>query len=570
MIRHWKILTPDKDAIARLSQRAGISKFLAWILLNRGITTAQEAKKFLSFALEDLIDDSGLEDFAPFADLLAEAILVEEKIGIYGDYDVDGITATSLLLDFLTQLGLSPEYYLPHRLEDGYGLSISGVEELAKKGIKLLVAVDCGIKDFSAVQRAKELGLKVLIIDHHQPAHTSPPADLVLDPHLGNFPEQFKILCSAGLVFFLLLKLRQLLREKGYFKTNSEPNLKKLLDLVALGTVADVAPAYGLNRILLAYGFKELENTSRFGLRLLKKQADLEGEISYGDVAFRLAPRLNSAGRIDEPDPSLEILLCTDPRRANQLAQELERRNQLRQRIEEQILNQAIEQIESWQDLSSRKSLVVWGEGWHPGVVGIVAQRLRERYFRPAVVLCVEGELSRGSARGIEGLDLYASLVKCQDYLLEYGGHKLACGLSLHRNQLEHFREAFEKAVSELASSEAFQPTLFCDAELPLDQISPQLLKELDQLRPFGPGNPTPVLVARAVKVVDVEWRKEKHLRMVVQENRTSLPGWYFRAPGELKLKPGEVVDLVYQLDYSSEQGRLRLLVQDLKKLSFR
>ena len=569
MPKVWKIKKPPQKDIERLKKEAGISSLLAWLLLNRGVKDANSVREFLSFQLEDLVKNSSLEVFEPPAQLLKTAIIQRKTIGVHGDYDVDGITSTALLLDFLKAVGAKAEYYLPHRLQDGYGLSERGVEELFKKGAKLVVALDCGITDHQAVERAKALGMKVIVIDHHQPPLNLPDADVIIDPFIEGFPKEFQVLCTAGLVFFLLLQLRRLLREEGFFKTQPEPNLKQALDLVALGTVADVALVKGLNRILLSYGFKELERTSRFGLQLLKKKAYLEDEIDYAKVAFRLAPRLNAAGRIDEADPGLELLLCKDAKKANELADILERRNQLRQRLEEKILDQARQQIESWSDLSQRKSLVVWGADWHPGVVGIVAQRLREIYNRPCIVISVSDGLGRGSARGLDGFNLYLGLVRCQKYLLEFGGHELACGLVLPEDNLEYFREEFEQVVEELCPQEAFEPVLFCDAELPIDRITPQLVDELERLKPFGPGNPEPVLVARWISVLSSEWRAEKHLRMLVQENKTTLNAWYFQAQ-DVEVKPGEVIDLAYTIDASSWQGspRLRLIVKDLKKLT--
>jgi len=569
MPKNWKILVPDKSEIEKLSQELGVSRFLAWLLLNREIKEPESARRFLSFGIEDLANDLGLSFFEPAGELLAKAIVSGKKIGVHGDYDVDGITATALLVEFLNALGVKADYYLPKRIQDGYGLSLAGVEELFRKGVTFLIAVDCGITDFESVNRAKKLGMEVLILDHHQPLDRLPEADLILDPHWEDFSD-LKELCSAGLVFFLLLQARRILRKKGFFKQVAEPNLRQYLDLVALGTVADVAPAVGLNRIILGLGLKEIEQSKKFGLRVLKKLAGVEDkELGYQEVAFFLAPRLNAAGRIKDPDPGLELLISRDARKANQLAEELERRNRLRQKIEERIFAEAIAQIESWQDFEQKKSIVVAGKDWHPGVIGIVAQRLRERYFRPSVVISLSKGIGLGSGRSMNGFDLYQGLVRCREYLLEYGGHKLACGLSLKESALEEFQKAFEKAACELAEKELFEEVLVCDAELPLYQISPELVQELEKLKPYGPSNPEPVLVARSVVVLGTELRKEKHLWLLVREESATFPAMFFRASIE-GLKPGEMVDLAYCIERSFYKGeeRVRLIIKDLKRLS--
>jgi single-stranded-DNA-specific exonuclease len=569
-MKRWKILTPDKSAVEKLSKEAGISPLLAWLLLNRDIATADRVKKFLDPQYEHLFEGMDLEIFSKGASLLKRALAEGKRIGIYGDYDVDGITATALLIEFLSKIGAQPEYFLPHRIDDGYGLRETGIKELKSKGVDFLIAVDCGISDFSAVKLAKELGLTVMIVDHHRPSEALPCADLIIDPHLSKNPSGLEQLCSAGLVFFLLMMLRRLLRDKGFFQQIAEPNLRRFLDMVALGTVADVAPALGLNRILLNFGIKEIEQTSRFGLRVLKKRAGIDDkELGYGSVAFALAPSLNAAGRINEADLGLELLLTQDPKRANELADELERRNQQRQRIEEQILKDALEQINSFPDKGKRKSLVVAGEGWHPGVIGIVAQRLREQFFRPAIVISFHQGIGKGSGRSINGFDLYSGLSECQAHLLEFGGHRLACGLSLKESELEAFREAFEKVVCERVSDEALEEVLVCDAELPLYQITPELISEIEKLKPYGPGNYEPILVARSVMVLDVHIVKDKHLWLLVRERESSYRAWMFRSWIQ-DLAPGSLVDLAYSIERLVYKGesRTRLLVKDLKRVS--
>jgi len=570
MSKRWKILVPDKGQVEELSKAAGVSQLLAWLLINRNINSADEAKKFLSPQIEDLLSGLDLQVFAQAGQMLLSAIQSGKKIGIHGDYDVDGITSAALLVEFLEAVGLKPEHYLPHRVDDGYGLSRSGVLDLAGKGVNFLIAVDCGISDYEAVDAAKNSGMQVLIVDHHRPPEKLPKADLILDPHLDQSIPYFRDLCSAGLVFFLLLVLRRMLRDAGFFRKLPEPNLRRSLDLVALGTIADVSLAQGLNRILLSYGIKEIQETSRFGLRVLKKRAGAdEKELGYGQVAFLLAPRLNAAGRIDEADPGFELLLCKDPAAANKLADELERRNKLRQSIEEKIMEDAVKQVESKPDFRGRKSIVVAGLDWHPGVIGIVAQRLKERYYRPSIVISLSEGMGRGSGRGVNGLDLFESLTLCKEHLTEFGGHKLACGLNLKQEAIDPFREAFEAAVLKLASEDAFEEVLVCDAELPLFQISAELCSELDKLKPFGPGNSEPVMVAKSVLVIDSRPVKEKHLWLLLRERETTFQAMFFRA-GIEPLKSGSLIDLAYTIERRvwKSEPQIRLIIKDLKKLN--
>ena len=570
MPKNWKIQAPDQESVARLSREAGIKPFLAWLLLNRNIQTAAETKKFLDPQYDQLFEGMDLEIFLQAAKMLAGAIQSGKRIGVHGDYDVDGITATGLLVEFFKAIGVESNYFLPHRINDGYGLRETGIRALQGKGVDFLIAVDCGISDFNGIKLAKDLGWQVMIVDHHRPSEKIPPADLIIDPHLGKSGSGLEVLCSAGLVFFLLLMLRRVLREQGFFPKVPEPNLRRFLDLVALGTVADVAPALGLNRVLLNFGIKEIDQSNRFGLRLLKKRAGIgEKKIGYGQVAFQLTPRLNASGRINEADLGLELLLCQDPKRANELADELVKRNQLRQRIEDQILISALEQIQSWPEHLEKKSLVVAGEDWHPGVIGIVAQRLRERFSRPAIVIGFHRGVGRGSGRSVNGFDLFLGLTSCKEYLQEFGGHKMACGLSLKESDLAGFRQAFEKVVADTVTDQDLEEFLVCDAELPLDRISPELADEIDKLRPFGPGNPEPVFVAKSVFLMDVHIKKEKHLWLLVREKDQSYQAWFFRNKID-DLAPGEFLDLAYTIDRSVWQGqsRTRLIVRDLKRLS--
>ncbi|NOK19244.1 single-stranded-DNA-specific exonuclease RecJ [Corallococcus carmarthensis] len=491
-------LLPDvvEQEVGSLAGELSLHPLAARVLLHRGYRTPEAASAFLSDRLADLPDPFRMKGMGPAVERVLRAVRLKEKVTLYGDYDVDGVSSTSLMYLFLKELGAPPATYIPHRLDEGYGVNLAAVERIAQDGTRLLVTLDCGITSVAEIARAKELGLDVVVVDHHTVPPTLPPATAVLNPHQPGCEYPTKVLCAAGVAFNLCMGLRKRLRDDGFFATRKEPNLKALMDLVALATVADVVPLTGANRILVAHGLQELSQGRRPGIRALKEVAGMEPDASVtaGQVGFRLGPRINAAGRLHDASLGLQLLCADSVETARSLAQVLDRANAERQGIESGILTQALAQAEEHKD---SRGLVLYDEGWHPGVIGIVASRVVERYHRPTVMVGVKDGVGKGSARSIEAFHLYDALTGCSDLLMRYGGHKHAAGLTVDAKQLPAFREAFARIALQRLTPEDLIPRCRVDAVVNPRDLDATAVESLQKLGPFGQGNPEPVLVLR-------------------------------------------------------------------------
>ncbi len=431
----WRTYPEQPEQVRELSARHGLPPLVARLLLNRGLNGAEEIQAFLDPTLERLYPPFGLADLEVAATRLGQAVRRGEPVGVYGDYDADGITATCLLTQFFSELGLECCNYIPDRLKEGYGLKVGGLKELAAK-TGLLVTVDCGISDAAEVAWARDQGLEVIITDHHEIPPELPPALAVVNPKRGAPDYPFSELAGVGVALLLALGVRAELRSEGWFSRHQEPNLKSYLDLVALGTAADVVPILGENRILVSQGLKVLEESRRPGLVALKEVTRLEGKpISFRDVVFRLAPRLNAAGRLGQARCALELLLCDDLAQARLQANYLHNLNRQRQALEETMLREAAALVRR-DRLAQRPVLVLAKEGWHPGVLGIVAARLAEEYHRPVAMVSLQNGRGRGSARSVEGFHLFKGLQACREVIGRYGGHAAAAGFDLAAENL--------------------------------------------------------------------------------------------------------------------------------------
>ncbi len=491
----WMRKAADERVAGALAAALGLPPIAARILASRGISTPEEAERFLSVRIQDLPDPFSMKGMLRAVERLSRAIAKHEKVMVYGDYDVDGVTSTSLLVSFLEATGADVGYYVPHRLVEGYGLNGSAVDKLAQAGTQLIVTVDCGVTAVEEVDRAAQAGVDVVVVDHHQAPAELPRAVAMLNPHQPGCPFPSKDLAAVGVTFHLLMALRKRLREEGLFRTRPEPNLRAYLDLVALGTIADVVPLLGANRILVAHGLQELEKSARPGVRALKEVAQIaQGPVTSGQVGFKLGPRINAAGRLDDAGTAVELLLATDTSRARSLAATLDRANQERREIEQEITEQALLQAKG--HLDGKRGLVLYAEGWHPGVVGIVASRIVERYHRPTVVLGVDGASAKGSCRSIEAFDMYAGLGRCREHLVKFGGHHHAAGVHLEAKEIPAFARAFEDEALRQLSPEDLVPSMRIDADIHATDATLELAQALARLAPFGMGNPEPVLAA--------------------------------------------------------------------------
>ncbi len=469
---------------------------------------------FLSPGLRYLSPLEDWEGLNQAAALLAQAVHDNEKIAVWGDYDVDGITSVALIKDFFSRRGLDILPILPHRIEDGYGLNCQELENLAREGVTTLITVDCGISNIKEVNRAAELGIKVILTDHHRPGEILPQAHAIINPKLSSCP--CPELAGVGTAFFLMAALNRIL-------PGEKLDMRQFLDLVALGTIADLVELDRTNRILVKNGLLLLGQAQRHGIMALKEASgiDREDRIGAGEVGFALGPRINAAGRLDDPVMALELLLTSDIDLARKLAQRLCKLNDQRKKTEEQILDQARKLA---LDMLNYRGLVLFNPDWHTGVIGIVASRIVDEFHRPCFVLTSENGIIKGSGRSIEGFDLYNGLCSMSTVLKKFGGHSLAAGLSIEPENLEQFRQMFHLEVVKAMGKEAKTRELVLDAELKFDELTPELIAELELLQPLGPGNPRPVFLSTELLVVDqVLFGKDRHVRFSLRDESSGI-----------------------------------------------
>ncbi|MCW9048695.1 MAG: single-stranded-DNA-specific exonuclease RecJ, partial [Deltaproteobacteria bacterium] len=518
VFRKWQLRSalPLSENSTQLATELNLYPLTAQVLMLRGVTDAGQGRDFLEAKLTSLPDPDLLPDMTIACARLEQALLTGEKIAIHGDYDVDGISGCVLLVETLRQLGAEVEYQIPLRSKDGYGLAADAIKKSQQQGCKLLISVDCGVSAIAEAELTEDLGLDLIITDHHQPPDKLPQCLALVNPHLPQSKFPWAELSGVGVAFFLLIGLRRRLRENGYFTDRPEPDLRQGLDLVALGTIADIVPLGGVNRTLVRNGLALLDNGVRPGVVALKRVADVD-KVTSGTVGFRLAPRLNAAGRLEDATLGVQLLLGDDPQDIDPLADLLDSLNRERQAIEQQTLTEAIAMLEQQQ--SDSFTIVLASENWHSGVIGIVASRLVERYHRPTVLIALEGGLpGKGSARSISSFHLYQAFQECADELEGFGGHAMAAGLSINRENIASFRVVFEGVARSKLKNRDLLPILSHDGEIQLEVLSLELLKELDRLNPFGAGNPQPAFVSRNCRVFSPRVLAEKHVKFYVEQ----------------------------------------------------
>ncbi len=510
------------ERAAELARALGAPMPVAHALVHRGVDTLEKARRFLEPALEDLHDPHEMLDLEPAAQRILKAVADGERILVQGDYDVDGITSTFLLHSVLDELGARVEHRIPHRIRDGYGLTLEAVEFAAQRGCTLIVTVDCGITAVEAVEAARARGIDTVVTDHHEPAAHLPSAVAVVNPLRPGCPYPFKSLAGVGVTFKLV---ERLLQGRGGLD-----HARSYLDVVALGTIADVVPLVGENRILARAGLDQLNLGRRLGIRALIDVAKLGGKrISSGQVAFVLAPRINAAGRMGNAEQGLRLLMARDETEARDCADSLEEDNDRRRKFDEQALIEASRMVDTELDYPRCCSIMLWSEKWHPGVIGIVASRLVERYQRPTVLVAIDGERGRGSGRSLPGLDLTRLLDGCTDLLAAHGGHAFAAGLTVSRERLPELRERFEKLVREQHRPEQFVSRVEVDADLRVGECDDELVSWLERMAPHGLDNTEPLfqmLGARVAQVTRVGRDKHVRFRVVSDEGDVEAIGF--------------------------------------------
>ncbi|MBI5183779.1 MAG: single-stranded-DNA-specific exonuclease RecJ [Nitrospinae bacterium] len=533
MKTEWNLPKVDQMLCSILSREIDIEPLIAQIIINRGMTDSISARRFLDPSLKYLYDPFMMKDMDKGIRRIIDAIRGREKICIYGDYDVDGITATALLITFFREVGIDVSYYIPDRISEGYGLNIQAIKEIRGAGVSLIITVDCGISDIDEVEEAKGLEIDLIITDHHHVPDRLPDAVAILNPEQKDCPYPFKYLSGVGIAFKMIKGLRSALRKEKWFQ-GVLPNLKRHLDLVALGTIADIAPLVDENHILVKYGLKEITNNSKIGLRSLKVISGInEKDIDTYDVGFVLAPRLNATGRIGRGDMGVELLISEDISRAMDISRYIERVNRERQHIQEKILKEVKEIIEG--GLTSKESslpisrgtqagdsirpIVLASDKWHPGVIGIVASKIVDDYFTPTILISLDGERGRGSARSTPFFHIYDGLRECSDLLIDFGGHKSAAGLTIKKEKIEEFKERFNMVVKKGISNIDTIPIINIDAIVDLNALNKDVVKSIDSLGPFGHSNPQPILLAQGVRVIgehSIIGKNGQHLKFKV------------------------------------------------------
>lgn len=548
----WKARGDSKPPSAEtLAKELQVSPLIVDILWNRGLTTLEEMDQFLSPGLRHLAPPSDVPGLTEAAEALAHGLNAGLKLAVWGDYDVDGITSTALVTEFFKARDTEILYHLPNRMEEGYGLNLEGVERLHAEGAGVLLTVDCGITDNEPVARARELGMIVVVSDHHLPADELPDAHAICNPRLSD-GGPYDNLAGVGVAWMLMAALNKLIP--------GQADMRSMLDLVALGTIADVVRLTGMNRILVKNGLLLISEANRPGIAALKVVCEYErkAELGAGQIGFNLAPRINAAGRMGDPGKALKLLLSTSFDEAMPYAEELNAINMERRRQEQEISDEAFAQAESMKDMAG---LVLHADHWHPGIIGIVASRVVEKYYRPTLILCSaeEGGMLKGSGRSISEFDLHESLKVVSPLLNGFGGHKLAAGMSLLPENLDALREQFNAYVIKDLGPEPLTATLKLDRELPFADITHTLLAELEMLQPYGMGNPEPVFGSAPVSVADYATfgREREHVKVVLADDKTGarLSGKAWRMADKLTYK---IKDRLMRFAFTPKIDRFR------------
>lgn len=521
MKKKWIVRQADESEIRGICRKTGMHPAVAGVLANMGIVSDSDIDAFLSPSMSHLHSFFSLKDMDKAVERIARALAENEKILVFGDYDADGITSSAIVYEFLRMAGARVSWHLPHRIKEGYGLTASQVLDIAvPRAVGLIITTDCGIGSHDAVNKAGLSGIDVVITDHHTVEGLVPNAFAVINPKQPGCRSGFNYLAGVGVAFYLLICLRKHLRDIGYWDKYPEPNLKAFCDLAAMGTIADIVPLVRENRIIAKMGLEVINTSPRPGIRALIESCGIKKQImDAGDIAFRLAPRLNAAGRMDHAKIGFDLLTCDNIEHARELAATLNNLNSRRRSVEGQIFEHAVSYLDQEAHLLENKSIVLGDPSWHQGVLGIVASRLIERYYRPVVLFSISNGIAKGSARSIPGINLYDVLTECSECLNTFGGHAMAAGLSLNADKISEFALQFKTVLEDRADDsppDLFYPKIYIDGHLDLDMLCESIADEIELLSPFGQGNPEPLFVAGKVSVLHSKRLKEKHRRMVL------------------------------------------------------
>lgn len=559
MNKKWECYNLDNEKVEELVKKRHITNLLASILVNRGIIDGEKINVFLNPTRKDFYNPFLMPDMEIAVKRIVKAIENKEKIMIYGDYDADGITSITVLKKYLNEIGLKTGEYIPNRLNEGYGLNKDAISKIYNDGYKLMITVDCGISGLEEVDYANSLGMEIIITDHHEPAEKLPEAIAVIDAKRKDNKYPFNQLAGVGVVFKLIqaISTELKLEEKEYLK---------YLDLVCIGTISDIVPLVDENRVIAKLGLKLIEKTKNIGLKTLLNIADLK-KIDSNAISFGVAPRINACGRMGFQEEALQLFLTEDSGEATKIVKRLVQFNQERQAKEKQIFEEVIEKIEK--DDKDKKCIVLAEENWHHGVIGIVASKITEIYYKPSILICLEGDKGKGSGRSVPGFDLYTALTKCSDYIEKFGGHSMAIGITIKKENFEKLKEAIEKYAQESNISD-IMPIINIDKEINLKNINIEEVKSLELLEPFGEGNKMPLFLLRNLKIDSIRALSGgKHLKLTLKQDNNIVDAIGFNM-GDLSKEYllGDKVDVVGTIEINSfgNKENIQINLKDIRK----
>ncbi|MBR3163220.1 MAG: single-stranded-DNA-specific exonuclease RecJ [Clostridia bacterium] len=560
MKKKWQFYSTDKEKVRMISEKYNINKLLATILVNRDIIDEEKINVFLNPTRNNFHNPLDMPDMPIAIERLLKAIKTQEKTIIYGDYDVDGITSTTVLKKFLEERGLHVDSYIPNRLNEGYGLNKNAIDTIAKQGYNLMITVDCGITASEEIDYANSLGIDTIITDHHEPSEKIPNAIAVVDAKRKDNKYPCRDLAGVGVVFKLIQALGQKLEldEKEYLK---------YLDIICVGTISDIVPLVDENRVIAKLGLKLVEQTRNIGLKSLLIASGYKN-VDSTTISFGVAPRINASGRMGYQEDALDLFLSNDIKEATTLTQKLNEYNTTRQEIEKEIYNEALKKIEK-ENLAENSVIVVAGNNWHHGVIGIVASKISELYFKPCILLSFDDDIGKGSGRSIPGFDLHDALVYCSDTLDKFGGHAMAVGVTVTRDKLEDFRSKFEE-YAEQKNIKDIVPIINIDAEFSLNEVKKEYVESLKMLEPFGEGNKMPLFAFKNLKIDSIRSLSEgKHIKLTLQDNNNMINAIGFNM-GELadEYRIGDKVDVVGVLEINTFNGvqNIQINIKDIMK----
>lgn len=559
MNKKWEVCQEDEEKIAKLAEQNNLSHLLASILINRNIDTNEKVEQFISPTRSDFHDPFLMPDMEKAVERILKAIQIKEKVIIYGDYDVDGITSITVLKKYLLERGLSVGEYTPNRLDEGYGLNKAAVKSICEQGYTLMITVDCGISGNEEIEYAKELGIEVIVTDHHEPGDEIPNCLAVVDAKRKDNRYPFNQLAGVGVVFKLIqaISMKLELEAREYLK---------YLDIVCVGTISDIVPLIDENRVIAKLGLKLVEMTKSIGLKTLLNSIGYK-RIDSNTISFGVAPRINACGRMGAQEEALKLLLTENQEEANQITEVLNKYNQERQATEKTIFEEAVQQVEEAE--KDPPCLIIGSEKWHHGVIGIVSSKITELYFKPSILICFEGDEGKGSGRSIPGFDLHEALMQCSTYIERFGGHSMAIGITVKKENFEDFKKEFQEYAKNNGISDII-PIIKIDEETTLKNISLETVKELSLLEPYGEANKVPLFMIRNLKIQSIRTLSEgKHLKVRLGQDSYMIDAIGFGI-GEWaeKYLIGDKVDIVGNLEINSFNGneQVQLVIKDMRK----